>query len=199
MELPQETEVPVKQQSKQKDIITELQPGEQPAAKEQQTTFIGEIMYLLRKVLIIGGLLVLCGTVLFGAARNTDLGMAPSVKSGDLVCYFRLDKQYAASDVVAVKVAGSFQTRRVVAAGGDTVDLTDQGLQVNGYLQQEADIIGDTLPYTDGITFPITLEENQVFLLGDNREHASDSRLYGAVDTSDTLGKVVLILRRRNL
>jgi len=121
------------------------------------------------------------------------------VKSGDLIFYFRLDKQYAASDVAAVKIEDSFQTRRVVAVGGDTVDLTAQGLLVNGYLQQESDVAGETLPYTDGITFPIVLEEDQVFLLGDNREYAADSRLYGAVEASDTLGKIVLILRRRNI
>lgn len=197
----------LKRQRNQQDMTTEQHPREQPEPDEQQngqrkepqTTLLWETLYLLRKVLVIGGLLVLVGTFLFGATRNTDMGMNPSVKSGDLVCYFRLDKQYVASNVVAVQIEGSFQIRRVVAVGGDTVNLTDQGLLVNGYLQQEADTVGETLPYTDGITFPITLNEGQIFLLGDNREHASDSRLYGAVDVSDTLGKAVLILRRRNL
>jgi len=189
----------VKQRGKQPEITTEQQPHKQQGSKKQQTTLLGEMLYLLRKVLVIGGLLMLCGTFLFGIARNTDLGMTPAVKSGDLICYFRLDQKYAASDVVAVKIEGSFQTRRVVAVGGDTVDMTAEGLLVNGYLQQEIDIVGETLPYTDGITFPIVLEEDQAFLLGDNREYAADSRLYGAVDVSDTLGKVVLILRRRNM
>jgi len=167
--------------------------------REQQTSLLGETLFLLRKVLVICVLLVLCSIWLFGITRNTDLGMMPAVKSGDLIFYFRLDKQYTASDVAAVEIEGSFQTRRVVAVGGDTVNITEEGLQVNGSLQQEADIVGETLPYTDGISFPITLQENQVFLLGDNRESASDSRLYGAVDVEDTLGKVVMILRRRNI
>lgn len=191
--------MPVRPRRKQQEATAGQPAREQEPKEQQQPTLLSEILYLLRKVLVIGVLLVLCGTFLFGAARNTDLGMTPSVKSGDLVCYFRLDKQYAASDVVAVKIDGSFQARRVVAVGGDTVDLTDQGLLVSGYLQQEADIVGETLAYTEGITFPVVLGENQVFLLGDNREHASDSRLYGAVDVSDTLGKVVLVLRRRNI
>ncbi|MGL6200575.1 MAG: signal peptidase I [Lachnospiraceae bacterium] len=180
----------------------ESQNREPPESKEierKQTTLLGETLFLLRKVLVISLLLVLCGIWLFGATRNTDLGMMPAVKSGDLIFYYRLDKQYIASDLVAVKIEGRFQTRRVIAVGGDTLDLTDQGLMINGYLQQETDIVGETLPYTDGISFPITLQENQVFLLGDNRENASDSRLYGAVDVEDTLGKVVVILRRRNL
>jgi len=198
--------VQVKQQKnwqrKQNEITTGQQHREQANPKEkepQQTSLLGETLYLLRKVLVIVVLLALCGIWLFGTARNTDLGMMPAVKSGDLIFYYRLDKQYVASDLVAVKIDGRFQTWRVVAVGGDTVDLTDQGLMINGYFQQEEDIVGETLPYTDGISFPITLKENQVFLLGDNRENASDSRLYGAVDVEDTLGKVVAILRRRNL
>jgi len=191
--------MPVKPQRRQQEVTIRQPSQEQDPKEQQQTTLLGEMLYLLRKVLVVGGLLVLCSTLLFGAARNTDLGMAPAVKSGDLIFYFRLDKQYAASDVAAVKIAGSFQSRRVVAVGGDKVDLTAEGLLVNGYLQQEADIVGETLPYTDGITFPIVLEEDQVFLLGDNREYAADSRLYGAVNVEDTLGKVVLILRRRNM
>lgn len=167
--------------------------------KQQSTTFGAELLFLLRKVLLLGGLLVLCGIFLFGFTRNTDLGMTPAIKSGDLVCFFRLSKSYAAADVVAVKIDGSFQTRRVVAVGGDTVDLTDQGLLVNGYLQQESGVTGETLAYTDGITFPVVLAEDQYFLLGDNREQSTDSRLYGAVKEADTLGKVVLILRRRDI
>lgn len=189
----------MKQLRKQEEMSIERSAREKQESKEQHTSLFGEILYLLRKVLVIGGLLVLCGTFLFGAARNTDLGMAPVVKSGDLVFYFRLDQQYAASDVAAVRIGDSFQTRRVIAVGGDTVDLTAEGLLVNGYLQQETDIVGETLPYTDGITFPVVLEEDQIFLLGDNREHAADSRLYGAVEVKDTLGKVVLLLRRRNI
>lgn len=173
--------------------------AEKHTTAEPQTTILGETLYLLRKVLVISVLLVLFGTLMFGIARNTDLGMMPAVKSGDLVFYYRLDKHYLASDMAAVKIDGSFQTRRVIAVSGDIVDLTEDGLIINGYPQQETDIVGQTLPYTDGITFPVTLKENQVFLLGDNRENASDSRLYGAVEVEDTLGKVIMILRRRNL
>ncbi|MBY4797109.1 S26 family signal peptidase [Collinsella sp. AGMB00827] len=47
------------------------------------------------------------------------------------------------------------------------------------------------------MTFPLTVGEGQVFLLGDNREQASDSRILGCVDIAKTEGKVVAILRTR--
>lgn len=164
-----------------------------------KTTLLHEMLFLLRKLLVIGIFLALCQTVLFGTVRNTDLGMAPAIKSGDLVFYFRLDKQYSASNVITVNHNDKLQTRRVIAVAGDTVDLTEAGLMINGSLQQETDITGETLPYTEGVNFPIVLAKNQVFLLGDSREIADDSRLYGAVDIKHTLGKVVMVLRRRNI
>ena len=92
--------------------------------------------------------------------------------------------------------------RRVVAKAGDTVDITAKGLVVNGSLQTglEKDFVnGDTLPYKQGITFPITIKKGEVFLLGDNRQQAQDSRIYGPVKIKDTMGKLMWDLRRRNL
>jgi signal peptidase I len=51
----------------------------------------------------------------------------------------------------------------------------------------------------DGIEYPITLAVGEVFVLGDARENATDSRVYGAVNEKDTLGTVIAVIRRRNL
>ena len=69
---------------------------------------------------------------------------------------------------------------------------------VNGVIQKEPNPQKQTLPYTEGVTFPITLKKGEIFLLGDDRENSADSRVYGAVNQDDTLGKVLNIVRRRN-
>ena len=171
-----------------------------PRLEEKTPPPLGrEFKYLIIKLLLVGMIGGVLLFVVFGVTRNTDFGMSPAVKHGDLVFYFRMDKQYAASDLVAFTYDGKVQIRRVVAIVGDTVDIDEQGLMINGRLQQEVDVVGETLVYTEGISFPITLEEGQVFLLGDSRERAEDSRLYGSVEVTDTLGKVMVIIRRRNL
>jgi len=86
-----------------------------------------------------------------------------------------------------------------VAVAGDTVDITEDGLLINGSLVQEQNIFGETLHYEDGISLPITIEDGQVFVLGDRRGNSVDSRLYGPVNIKDTLGKVMTIIRRRNI
>ena len=90
------------------------------------------------------------------------------------------------------------QVMRVVATAGDTLDMTEDGLTINGVLQPEPNPKKQTLPYTEGILFPVTLEEGEIFLLGDDRENSADSRAYGAIQQEDTLGKVLSIVRRRN-
>ena len=87
---------------------------------------------------------------------------------------------------------------RVVATAGDTVDMLPDGFAINGVIQKEPNPQKQTLPYTEGVTFPITLKKGEIFLLGDDRENSADSRVYGAVQQEDTLGKVLNIVRRRN-
>jgi len=158
-----------------------------------------DIKYLFIKLLLAGVAIVVLLIFIFGVTRNNDLAMNPAVKHGDLVFYFRLDKEYLASDLVALSYNEKVQIYRVVAVEGDVVEINENGLLINGRVQQEPEIIGETLAYEDGIMYPLTLEKGEVFLLGDNRELSKDSRFYGAIEVRDTLGKVMLIMRRRNL
>jgi len=167
--------------------------------QKQRPSLLSEVLFLIGKILLIVIFIVLLGTLLFKGMRNTETGMLPAIKHGDLVLCYRLDKNYIFSDVIALKYEGEEQLRRVVAVAGDTVDITEDGLLINGGLQQESEVLGDTLAYSDGIGFPVTVGEGQVFVLGDNREQALDSRWYGLVEIEDTYGKAMLILRRRNI
>ncbi|MCL1897131.1 MAG: signal peptidase I, partial [Clostridiales bacterium] len=138
-------------------------------------------------------------TFLYGLHYDIEPGMHPAVKDGDLVVFYRLDKKYKPGDLLLLTFQGQKQVRRVIATAGDSVDITEEGLVINGALQQEPGISQSTQRYADGTAFPLTLGENQVFVLGDARENAADSRIYGPVDIKDTQGTVITLLRRRNL
>ena len=161
-----------------------------------------DILNLVLKIFIIIALFWSLFVFVFGLHQVEETGMSPSIKPEDIIMYYRLDKNYDLLDPVVLKVKDTVQVRRVVAKAGDTVDITAKGLVVNGSLQTglEKDFVnGDTLPYKQGITFPITIKKGEVFLLGDNRQQAQDSRIYGPVKIKDTMGKLMWDLRRRNL
>jgi len=126
--------------------------------------------------------------------------MAPAIKDGDLVLFYRYTGAgYLPQDVVVLTYNGQRQARRVVATAGDTVDITEDSLLINGAPQRELEIHQETQRYQEGVSFPLTVPEGQVFVLGDSRIGATDSRIYGCVKIEDTLGKVMTVIRRRNI
>ena len=65
-------------------------------------------------------------------------------------------------------------------------------------LQYEPKIYSNvTAAYTDGVEFPIILGTDEYFVLGDNRESTTDSRLFGPVAKSNLYGKVFSLIRNR--
>ena len=123
--------------------------------------------------------------------------MDPMVEQGDLVLYYRLDKSPSVGDVVVVNYEDHDTCMRVVAREGDIVDIDENGLVINGNHQYEEKIFHDTELVQDGVTFPIEVKPGEVFLLGDNRQYAHDSRMVGCVKTSELEGTVTAVLRRR--
>ena len=160
---------------------------------------MAELGSLAVKILVIAVSFMLIFTFLYGFHRNLAPDMAPMVKDGDLILFYRLDKDYAIGDLVLLDFQGERQVQRVVARAGDTVDIDENGLIINGGFQHEPEIFQQTWRYASGVDFPLTVGEGQVFVLGDARENATDSRIYGPVNTKDTLGAAITVIRRRGL
>ncbi|RHO19937.1 signal peptidase I [Ruminococcus sp. AM18-15] len=165
----------------------------------QETTIAQDIVQLLLKISIIILAVFLIFTFLYGIVRINDVSMKPAIKDGDLVMYYRLDKRFISGDVAVFEDDGKTTTGRVVAVAGDTVDITKNGLKINGAEQISQDIYFDTTQFKNGVDFPITVGEGQVFLLGDNRPQASDSRIYGCINIKDVRGKVIAVIRSRGI
>lgn len=79
--------------------------------------------------------------------------------------------------------------KRVIGIAGDVVDIQDGFVYVNGSKLIESYAKGST--YKDKLELPITVGDNQLFVLGDNREVSVDSRKFGMVDFNQLEGKAV--------
>ncbi|MCL2888913.1 MAG: signal peptidase I [Eggerthellaceae bacterium] len=184
----------------EEDLPPDLLPEKRrPQQAVQQVSVWRDLASLAIKIAVILVAFAFIFSFIYGLHRNTDPDMAPMVKDGDVVVFYRLDKGYAIGDLVLLRYEGEIVVRRVVAQAGDVVDITKDGLVINGSLQQEPEIFQTTRRYENKISFPLTVGEGQIFVLGDARENATDSRIYGPVDTSDTLGKAITIMRWRRL
>jgi signal peptidase I len=110
-----------------------------------------------------------------------------------------MERNYNIGDVVVFQVRDTTRVARIVAQGGDVVEISDDGkLLVNGNVQDE-EIFYPTYAQRLGVTYPYTVEENCYFMLCDFRTNSEDSRYYGAVSEKDFYGKVITILRRREI
>lgn len=134
----------------------------------------------------------------FLITQNRGTDMFPALKDGDLVIAYRLQQDYAKDDVIVYEMNGKQYVGRIVARETDVVTMDDSGtLLVNG-TAQGGEIIYPTYA-KEGIAYPYTVPEHAVFVLGDNRQDATDSRDFGPVPMENVKGKAITILRRRSL
>ena len=156
--------------------------------------------FSLLSILIIIILVWLMLGVVFGIMKAPSIDMSPRIDYGDLLLYYRWDNKIDINEVVVINKNDTIYIGRVIAVGGDTVEITDDAvLIVNGNAINEPNIFYTTPRYEGYEEFPQTVPEGQYFILVDRREGGEDSRYYGTVKAKEIKGSVVTLIRRNNL
>ena len=175
-------------------------PADIIKAKRRRCADAEDIAGFLTKLAAIVVLLALLFGFAFGVTPMQNDDMSPRISAGDLLLYYRLADDLVTGDVLVFEKDGEQYVGRIVANPGDTVEVTDQAtLVVNGSTVLENDIYYTTPKYDNGPAYPITLAEDEYFLLCDYREGARDSRYFGPVSLSEIKGKVITVVRRSGL
>ena len=118
-------------------------------------------------------------------AQKVSLELGQPVSQGDIVVFHNPDGT-SEHDVLV---------KRVIATAGQTVDLQNGKVVVDGVVLDE--------PYTENkvsepfektavsISYPYTVPEGYLWVMGDNRTNSQDSRYFGAIDASSVTGHAV--------
>jgi len=82
--------------------------------------------------------------------------------------------------------------KRIIGLPGDTVEIKNGKVYISGKILDESSYLPKN-NFTPDFGFQgITLKENEYFVLGDNRLHSSDSRIWGVVPRENIIGRVFL-------
>ncbi len=164
----------------------------------QENTKFSEIFDWFESIVVftlVATMLILMFVVNFSSVSG--ISMQNTLQAGDRVFVQILAYSPKHGDVIITDSLidfGNPLVKRVIAMGGDTVDINaDTGeVIVNGQVLNEP-YIGSSTNFAGNISYPLTVPGGQLFIMGDNRQASNDSRYkeVGFIDERDVVGKVL--------
>ena len=117
--------------------------------------------------------------------QKITLETGSDLKPGDIVV-FKNPKPENGVDILV---------KRVIATSGQTVNLKDGKVYVDGKRLDESYAIGESEPLDAHLSsapdsYPYTVPDGCIWVMGDNRENSADSRYFGPVEEDSVIGIV---------
>ncbi len=171
-------------------------------ASRQNPSILRSFFSLLVMLAFVVGLSWLLHVYVFQAYKIPSGSMEDTIMTGDMIFaekvsyYFNDPKP---GDIVTFQdpeIPGRILIKRCIAVGGQTVNINDSDglVYVDGVALDEPYTSGKpsyTLP--NGVSFPYTVPEGSIWLMGDNRTNSQDSRYFGAVPLTSVTGRGALV------
>ncbi len=161
-----------------------------------------DLFYGLQNLVLTLVVIVLCFSFLGRVTQVKGDSMLPTLTNNEMLLVWSLGYKPTQGDIVIVNkltaeyLGGDSIVKRVIATEGQTiwVDYNTNSVLVDGVIIDES--------YLDEVMFPIyglqeeplTVPAGSVFVMGDNRNHSSDSRDYrlSTIDEGYIMGKAIL-------
>lgn len=147
---------------------------------------------------------LLVKTFLVQAFRIPSESMNPTLVEGDRVLVNKLSYRLHdinRGDVIVFERPPTLEARpgepedlikRVVGLPGDTLVARDGALFVDGRRLREPYLPAGTS--TTNLDQPVTLDDDEVFVMGDNRTNSQDSRVFGPIETDTVVGRAFVVM-----
>lgn len=164
--------------------------------KQSTVLYLHDWLYLLMTIslvfLLLFRVIVVSGESMYATLWDGDYLLL-------LSNIFYREPQHGDIVVISKKTfdGGNPIVKRVIATEGQTVDIDFENgiVYVDGEALEE-DYINCLTTYAEGVSFPLTVEDNCIFVLGDNRGVSKDSRSpdIGQIDKREVLGKAIYLM-----
>jgi len=165
------------------------------AGKPQGVSFFRGLMRLVYEALetVLPALVIVLviNAFLAQATRVEGQSMEPNLHNNERLIIEKISYRFhppRRGDIIVLRLPNRTSDpliKRVVGLPGETVEITDGHVLINGQVLDE--------PYLNQFTYqgmpPRVVPPNEVFVLGDNRGFSNDSRAFGFVPFSDIIGR----------
>ncbi len=145
-------------------------------------------------LVVVVALAVLVASIFLPVMRVTGLAMQPNFAPGNVLVAYKTDA-YEPGDVCSFYYNNKLVIKRVIAQGGDQVELDEDGrVYVNNLILDEHLYVKEYALGQCDLEFPFQVPAGQYFVLGDNRESSVDSRVqaFGCITAEEAVGKIIL-------
>ncbi len=172
-------------------------------AEQQEGGFFRSLVEFVIMLAVVLGAAFLLRTYVVAPYEIPSSSMEPTIMVGDKVfsekiSYYSGDVR--PGDIVTFQdpeVASRTLIKRCIATAGQTVDLADGVVYVDGEPQADVYAQGLSYPLTPAVgvevEYPYTVPEGCIWVMGDNRENSQDSRYFGAVPESSVSGHAFFV------
>lgn len=196
-------------QTRQRQVNNKRVRRRRKRQREEKSTFAKFVEGLVFIVMLILVCSLAFGLVWYFGLRVSHAGaaMEPSLENGDTVFVNRLiynARRPRRGDLIVFRPHGDESThlliRRVVAVPGEVVQIYEGNLYINHQLCERSSYFSE-MTYAGIAETPLLLEEHQFFVLGDNPNSSSDSRMVeiGLVHREYIYGEAWLYVRGQSL
>jgi len=171
----------------------EQEPTEKDEDLSLSSTFGGRsLLRDLVETLVLALIIFFIANTLTGRFYVRGSSMEPSLHSGQYLVVsklsYRLGEVQRGDIVVFLPPNGGSDDyiKRIIGLPGERVEIRDGAVWIDGYRLDEPYALSAT-PYSGSWL----LEENDYFVLGDNRANSSDSHSWGPLPKENIVGKAV--------
>lgn len=152
----------------------------------------------IQSVVVIGAIFALLYLFVAQFHKVSGNSMVPTYLNGDFLITDKVSykmRNPKAGEVVILKNPRDESQdfiKRIIAVPGDTLEINNNKVTVNGQILPEKYLPADT-PTNAGAFLtegtPVKAGKNQYFVFGDNRNHSSDSREWGSITKEEIIGR----------
>ncbi|WP_342571770.1 signal peptidase I [Paenibacillus sp. FSL R5-0749] len=172
-----------------------------PKPEQPEKSWVVELWDWVKTIVVAFVIMMLLNLFVFNLSMVKGQSMQPTLVERDRLfvnkIVYHLDTP-SRSDVIVLRDPSEgvekrdFLVKRIVGLPGDTIEVRDHHLYVNG--ERQAETYTD-IEVQDPDFGPITLEPDHFFVMGDNRHEgkSKDSRVFGSITSDQIVGKAEFI------